>query len=129
MRLSILPIILGLFFLSATAKHGKNKPCNIEFVCDPQVQLAKKCDEQKMTDWVNQACKGIGADSVAFAGLTYDMKLNPIGYHAVCKCAHGNTKDDDYVISDDTGQWTKGTAMLRCSAPDVIGQFGCHQRA
>ncbi|KAF2766859.1 hypothetical protein EJ03DRAFT_376667 [Teratosphaeria nubilosa] len=78
-----------------------------------------------MKAWVTQACQGIGAAELADEATFVDKDQAPVGYHAVCVCAHGNTQKFDYTIEEEGGKWTKGTAKLRCGPSVITSAYKC----
>ncbi|KAF5529800.1 extracellular 5 [Fusarium mexicanum] len=116
--MQILPIItLAMLGHASAKKHGKNKACEFTFSCTS----TNDCDAPKMEAWITQACQGIGGSKILESGGIYTMYGDFTGYHGMCLCAHGNTKDHNYVITPGV-LYSGGTATLNC---DVAAPYSC----
>lgn len=76
------------------------------------------CQADLLDKWILQACQGIGGSS-----LTQQKDINNgwfIGREAICLCAHGDTDEHDYVISDPP--YSPGNASLK---NDVKETYTC----
>ncbi|WPB08093.1 uncharacterized protein RHO25_012757 [Cercospora beticola] len=98
--------------------RGDNKPGYFDYTC------SEICDYQKVKDWIQQACKGIGGASTTEDSPGVDEKGNNIGGTAVCLCARGQTSPHDYTI-EKGGDYPAGKASLTFDA--TKGHYTCQR--